>query len=139
MSELIVSVLALIISIIGIPIGYYLGSRTAKNNECNKEIDALEELTETILRECLNTYSSEKTDTGLMSYHLMVAYHKKLQMKCTNIKDYGSFDDYPRELLRKIKQNITDKLFCNDEKASAIATIVILLSSLNDFYKKKFW
>lgn len=135
MSEDIISLAALGVSIVGMPITYYLAIRNAKNNECNKEIDSLCLLSDDILKTALDIYGQQPS---IQTYHLMIAYHKKLQIKCETIKEIGDFEKYPRDTIRKIKQIITDKLYQNNS-GQALASLIILLSELERFYRKKFY
>lgn len=135
----IIAIIALLVSIIAIPIGYLLGSRNARHNAHNEAIDTLQELCNRIFEDALrihkNNSSSDETD-----FHLMIAYHRRLQAKCAEIKELAQNDFYPRLEVREVKQVTTDYLFSDNQEIRnvAIRSLIYKLDAVYSQYHKKF-
>jgi len=74
-------------------------------------------------------------------YHLMIANHKLLQSKCSQLKSLSNETKYPRAELLDVKKITTDQLFSEDElvQKAAIRNLIYKLVSLTEFYIKKFY
>ncbi|AFU18666.1 MULTISPECIES: hypothetical protein [Actinobacillus] len=136
----IISSLSLLVSIIGIPIGYYLGGRNIRNSAYNAAIDDLEKLCQKIFDESMQIHKNG--DRSESNYHLMIANHKLLQSKCSSIQCLkNNQTGYPRNELREVKQIITGQLFSEDseEQNTAIRNLIYKLTPLIEHYPKKFY
>lgn len=135
----IISTISLIVSIVGIPIGYYLGGRNSRNSTYNNAIDELEKLCQKTFNDAMKIEKS--TAKNESDYHLMIANHKLLQSKCSQLKSLSNQTKYPREELLDVKKITTDQLFSEDElvQKAAIRNLIYKLVPLTEFYAKKFY
>lgn len=90
-SSEVISIVALLVSIIAIPIGYFLGARNARHNAHNEAIDSLQELCNKIFEDALRVHK-QAASLNEGDFHLMIAYHKRLQGKCTEIMELAQND-----------------------------------------------
>lgn len=134
----IIAIIALVVSILAIPIGYFLGARNARHNAHNELIDRLQELCDKIFDDALEIHKANTRDDT--DYHLMVAYHKRLQDKCAEIKELSNSNFYPRHEIREVKQVTTDQLFSDNQKTrdAAIRSLIYKLNAVYSQYHKKF-
>ena len=132
---------ALIVSIFALPISYILGARGLKNTAYNGELSKLSDLCDLVFTEALNIH--KKTQSNLsdeMDYHLMIAFHKRLQSKCLEIKSLSNSERYPRMELREVKQATTDHLVSEnlEVRNTAMRGLIYKLDALKTFFTPKF-
>lgn len=136
-----ISLISLIFTVFGIPTGYYLGCRSARHAKYNELIDNLENINQKVLELFLEIY--HKNESEICDYHLMVAYHKKIQRHSEELKSIGRLDSINdlNRLLLEIKKILTDKLFSEkvEIKQKALSELVINLDAINSLYPKKFF
>lgn len=135
----IIALISLAISIIGIPIGYYLGGRNIRNSTYNVAIDDLTSQCNKVFETALDIHKN--SDRCESNYHLMIAHHKLLQSKCSQIKKLVGSNHYPRNELMEIKKITTDQLFSENEQQqkAAIRHLIYKLTPLIEYYEKKFY
>lgn len=68
----IIAIIALVVSIIAIPIGYFLGARNARHSAHNEAIDTLQELCDNIFKDALRIHK-ETPSVDETDFHLMIA------------------------------------------------------------------
>ncbi|OCG39336.1 hypothetical protein A9G28_09755 [Gilliamella sp. Fer1-1] len=136
-----ISLTSLFFTLLGIPIGYYLGCRSARHAKYNELIDNLENINQKVLELFLDIY--HRNNFEISDYHLMVAYHKKIQRHSYELKVIGKFKEFSdlNRLLLELKKILTNKLFSEklDVKQQALSELVIKLDAINCLYPKKFF
>ncbi|MDU6937779.1 MAG: hypothetical protein E6369_00975 [Haemophilus parainfluenzae] len=136
-----IAFLALIFSVIALPIGYILGARNLRNTTYNSELSKLAELCDSVFTEAINIHKKRNSNLNdEVDFHLMVAFHKRLQSKCLEIKELSKNDAYPWNELREVKQVITDQLVSDDKniRDTAIRGLIYKLDRLKKFFQYKF-
>ncbi|PRK46157.1 hypothetical protein BV183_01470 [Haemophilus influenzae] len=70
----------------------------------------------------------------------MIAFHKRLQSKCLEIKSLSNSERYPRMELREVKQAITDHLVSDnlEVRNTAMRGLIYKLDALKTFFTPKF-
>ncbi|TCJ96179.1 hypothetical protein EV694_1731 [Volucribacter psittacicida] len=136
-----ISFLALLFSVLLVPISYYLGIRNIINSTYNNEIDSLGMLLDKIHNEAVNIHKN--WDPKLIDIHtqIMIANHRRLQTKCDQLESIRrSKKGYPKNELRIAKQILTDRLLSEYEitRKTAIRELIYRLDDIKLFYKKVF-
>ncbi|HDR1137459.1 TPA: hypothetical protein ACY36D_001099 [Pasteurella multocida] len=135
-----IALIALFVSVIATPISYYLGVRNIINTTYNAEIDALSVLLDKTYNEAINIHQNWSMDSIDIHTQIMIATHKKLQIKCSQLQDILS-KKYPSDELRRIKRILTDHLLSEDEivRKTAIRDLIYRLEDIQINYKKQFF
>ncbi|EQA03613.1 hypothetical protein HPSSW114_0249 [Glaesserella parasuis SW114] len=93
-----------------------------------------------IYNEAIDIHQSWNSETVDIYTQIMIANHKRLQTKCSQLKDIYS-NNYPRNELRRAKQVLTNHLLSEDEnvRKTAIRDLIYKLDDIQACYKKKFF
>ncbi|GAA5113480.1 hypothetical protein GCM10023211_21690 [Orbus sasakiae] len=137
-----ISLCSLFIALIGVPLGYYLGCRSARHAAYNDMIDTLESITQTTFNLFLEIYTKQSVN-DIKDYHLMIAYYKKIQRHCSELRTMKKIAMHNKidNLLIEVKQIMTDKLFHANEaiKQNSLSELIVKMDELNALYTKRFY
>ena len=111
---------------------HFLTVKRDKCSECNKNIDKIEVLFETMNEEALNYYASKEFDSS--SYYNLISINHRISFLCNNIAKLNKNFVIPQEEIVKIRQLTTNE----QKKPEAIRELLAYQTSLLQSFPKTF-
>ncbi|MGN4979435.1 MULTISPECIES: hypothetical protein [unclassified Aeromonas] len=136
-AELIIAVLALIVSIIAVPITHRLGRQASKHDFINLKIDDLSTSLDRIFDECIDIISNSTFDNS--KYLYQVSMYVKLQWIVKEINLYDKNNELQRkECLLSVKKIMTDDIFFSGDKKNCLLSLLNQINKLKSCFERKF-
>ncbi|HGY5239384.1 TPA: hypothetical protein ACNV64_004097 [Aeromonas salmonicida subsp. pectinolytica] len=136
-TEIIVSSLALLVSIFAVPITHHLGRKASKHDFINIKIDELSAVLDKIFDECILIASSGTFDNG--KYLYQVGMYVKLKWIVQEISTYDKCNESKRkENLLVVKKIMTDDIFHSQSKNACLNIFIKQSIILKASFERRF-